>query len=79
MVSQRPRYYLLALLAVLALDAVLATRLWPQRRRLVAALVGVTLLASTVIVAVRHAAGQGLPAPGGGTDPRPAVVARAKL
>lgn len=62
MVSQRPRYYLLALLAVLALDAVLAVRLRPARPRLVAALVGVTLAASTVIVAVRHAAGQGLPA-----------------
>lgn len=62
MMSQRPRYYLLALLAVLALDAVLAVRLWPQRRRLVAALVGVALLAATTIVAVRHAAGQGLPA-----------------
>ena len=63
MVSQRPRYYLLALLAVLALDAVLAVRLWPTRPRLVVALVGLTLLASTVIVAVRHAAGQGLPMP----------------
>lgn len=62
MVSQRPRYYLLALLAVLALDAVLAMRLWPARPGLVAALVGMTLVASTVIVAVRHAAGQGLPA-----------------
>ncbi|WP_425230527.1 glycosyltransferase family 39 protein [Sphingomonas sp.] len=62
MVSQRPRYYVLALLAVLAWDAVLAARLWPVRPRLTAALVGLALVASVVIVAVRHAAGQGQPA-----------------
>lgn len=63
MVSQRPRYYLLALLAVLAFDAVLAARLWAIRPRTVAALIGLALVGGTLAVGVRHAAKQGLPAP----------------
>jgi hypothetical protein len=62
MVSQRPRYYLLPLLVVMVVNAVLATRLWRRRRAAVAALVGLHLVASGVIVALRDPPRHGLPA-----------------
>lgn len=54
MVSQRPRYYLIPLLVVMAANALLATRLWAQRRQVVIALVALHLIASGIIIGLRN-------------------------
>lgn len=61
MVSQRPRYYLLPLLVVMAANAVMATRLWARRRQAVTALLALHLLACGIIVALRNPPDHGLP------------------
>lgn len=71
MLSQRPRYYVLPMLAAMLVSAVLAPRLWPTRRRLVATVIGAQIIASLIIIAVRHARDQGLPA-----QVMPAAIAR---
>ena len=63
MLSQRPRYYLLPMMFGMLVVAVLAPRLARHRPRLVAAVLGLHILASLVIIGVRHPAAQGMPDP----------------
>ena len=56
MISQRPRYYVPALLCATIANALLADRLWREaaRRKLVAALIAVHVLVSLVVIGVRQ-------------------------